>query len=81
MTTPNAIALVSPARRLFLFETTAATLSGAAIALLAGVSFYIRVTVLRPGFSFAPTPVKGRLDGDAGEPLAIRRQQLHRPVE
>jgi len=37
MTTPNAIALVSPARRLFLFETTAATLSGAAIALLAGV--------------------------------------------
>lgn len=37
MTTPNAIALTSPSRRLFLFETTAATLSGAAIALLAGV--------------------------------------------
>jgi bacterioferritin (cytochrome b1) len=36
MTTPNAIALISPSRRLFLFETTAATLSGAAIALLAG---------------------------------------------
>ncbi len=37
MTTPSTIALISPARRLFLFETTAATLSGAAIALLAGV--------------------------------------------
>ena len=37
MTTPHAIALVSPSRRLFLFESTAATLSGAAIALLAGV--------------------------------------------
>ena len=36
MTTPNGIALVSPSRRLFLFETTAATLSGTAIALLAG---------------------------------------------
>lgn len=35
MTTPNGIALVSPSRRLFLFETTAATLSGTAIALLA----------------------------------------------
>lgn len=37
MTTPDTNILVSPARRLFLFETTAATLSGAAIALLAGV--------------------------------------------
>jgi len=34
MTQP--VALISPARRLFLFETTAATLSGTAIALLAG---------------------------------------------
>jgi bacterioferritin (cytochrome b1) len=37
MTAPNTNILVSPARRLFLFETTAATLSGAAVALLAGV--------------------------------------------
>jgi bacterioferritin (cytochrome b1) len=36
MTAPNGIALVSPSRRIFLFETTAATLSGMAIALLAG---------------------------------------------
>lgn len=36
MTTPDTLALISPARRLFLFETTAATLSGAAIALLTG---------------------------------------------
>jgi bacterioferritin (cytochrome b1) len=37
MTKPCNVALMSPARRLFLFETTAATLSGAAIALLAGI--------------------------------------------
>ena len=37
MTTPNTNMLVSSGRRLFLFEATAATLSGAAIALLAGV--------------------------------------------
>lgn len=37
MTKPNPIALVSPARRLFLFESTAVTLSGTAVALLAGV--------------------------------------------
>lgn len=36
MTTPNGIALVLPSRRLFLFETTAATLSGTAIALHTG---------------------------------------------
>jgi len=37
MTTPNTNILVSSGRRLFLFETTAATLSGAAVAQLAGV--------------------------------------------
>ncbi len=36
MTTSNTLAPISASRRLFLFETTAATLSGAAIALLAG---------------------------------------------
>lgn len=37
MTTHDTNMLISPARRLFLFEATASTLSGAAIALLAGV--------------------------------------------
>lgn len=36
MSTPNSPSLAQPSRRLFLFETTALTLSGTAIALLAG---------------------------------------------